>query len=309
MTAETAQKPSFLARLGRFLFRLLVVVIIGIALGVGIYFGVQAMYRIYVQPVQGYDARLDALESGMTQAEQLVVSRSDTLTERLDALEIQGDTTKENIADLDSRLAVVESEQAAQAAELSAMAESLDALQISISDLQTGQAAMQSNLDDLQKSISDLEALSDDLDAAVQAILENSQNIETMSLGIQESVETARAVQNEVTLLKAMEILTRSRIFLSQGNISLAQTEIRAGAALLAALQEQLPEGQAAYIGEAVDILNESLSYLPRSPLLASDRVEGAWQILFEGLPEESAEEIAAEEAAAEGTPTPTPTP
>ncbi len=112
-------------------------------------------------------------------------------------------------------------------------------------------------------------------------------------------------------------MLTRSRIFLTQGNISLAQTEIRAAASLLTELQEQLPEGQAAYIGEAVDVLNESLSYLPRSPLLASDRVEGVWQLLFEGLPEESAEEAAAEEAAAEstgtptaeGTPTATPTP
>jgi Fe-S-cluster formation regulator IscX/YfhJ len=313
MTTESSTpKPSFLARLGRFLFRLFVVVVIGIALGVGIYFGVLAMYRIYVQPVQGYDARLDALESGMSQAEQLVVSRSDTLTERLDALEIQGDTTKETLADLDSRLAVVESEQAAQAAELSAMAESLDTLQTSISDLQTNQTAMQSDLDDLQKSISDLEALSDDLATAGEAILENSQNIETMSLGVQESVETARAVKQEVTLLKAMEMLTRSRIFLSQGNISLAQTEIRAAASLLTALQEQLPEGQAAFVGEAVDVLNESLSYLPRSPLLASDRVEGAWQMLFEGLPEETAEGVAAEGTetpAVEGTPTTTPTP
>lgn len=312
MTTESAQKPSFLARLGRFLFRLFVVVIIGIALGVGIYFGVLAMYRIYVQPVQQYDARLDALESGVGQAEQLIVNRSDTLTERLDALEIQGDTTKETLADLDSRLSEVESEQSAQAAELSAMAESLETLQTGISDLQTAQTAMQSDLDVLKQSIGDLETLSDDMEAATQAILDNSQDIETIGVAVQDFVETSQSLRFEVTLLKAMEMLTRSRIFLSQGNISLAQTEIRAAGSLLTGLQEQLPEGQATYLGEVVDILNESLSYLPRAPLLASDRVEGAWQMLFEGLPEESAEEAAAESTetpATEGTPSATPTP
>lgn len=314
MSTETTPKPSILARFGRFLLRMLFVIAVGIALGAGIYFGVLAIYRIYVQPVQQYDARLDALESRMEQAEQLIIKRADSLTDRLDALEIQGDTTKETLADIDSRLATVETAQESQTADMSAMAESLGTLQTDVSDLQTNQTDLQAELDDLQKAYAGLETLSDDLDAAAQTVVENSQNIETMGLAVQEFVDGWKTLQYEVELLKAMEILTRSRIFLTQGNLSLARAEIQAAANLIAALQEQVAEEQAVYLGEVVAVLNESLAYLPRSPLLAADRVEGAWQMLFEGLPGETVAEAAAEgtepptaESTPEATATPTP--
>lgn len=304
MTAETKPKPSFPARFGRFLLRILFVLVLGIALGAGVYFGVQVVYRVYIQPAQGYAVRLDALETGQIQAEQLIIRRFDTLAERLDALEAQSDTTKESLAELKQRLFEVETAQQAQAAELTALSDDMAAVQAEVSDLQTSQAAMQAELEDFQQAVADLDGLQTDFDQAMQTILESSQKLDTLSLEAQDSASIWSTLQVDIKLLQTMEVLTRSRFFLTQGNVSLAQAEIRAAASLLTELQDQVSEQQASYLSEAVAVLNESLSYLPRSPLLASDRVEGVWQMLFVGLPEEPTEDTAPE-----STPTATSTP
>lgn len=297
MTTETNSKPSFLARLGRFLLRLLFVIIVGIALGVGIYYGMLLINRVYIQPVEDYAARLEALEAGQQQTEQLITQRFETMTERLDALEIQGDTTKESLSELDSRLAAVETDQEAQAAEINTVTAEVESMQTTLSELQTSQADMQATLGDFQDTVSGLEGLQSDFEQAQQDIQDINENIESLEMGLQEYVLGQGALRVDVELLKAMEQLTRSRIFLTQGNTSQAQAEIRAVASMLSGLAEVVPEGQAAYLEDAVTVLDESLAFLPRSPLQAADRLEGAWQMLLEGLPEELPEETAAEPA------------
>lgn len=304
MSTENNTQPSFLAQLGRFLLRLFFVVVIGIALGIGIYFGALLLFRTYVQPVQSYAARLDALESGQQQIEEMATSRFESLTGRVEALEIQGDTAKESLSALEGRLSAVESAQEEQAAEINALSAEMETLQTTVDELQTNQDELQAGFADVQQAVDDIGGLQADVEQALQANQENTDSIETLQLGLQEFVLGQGDLRAELQLLKAMDQLTRSRIFLTSGNVSQAQAEIRDVASMLSGLAEVVPEGQASYLEDVVTGLDESLSFLPRSPLQASDRLEGAWQMLLEGLPEEPSIETTAE-----STPTPTPTP
>ena len=122
------------------------------------------------------------------------------------------------------------------------------------------------------------------------------------------------AVENEFQLLRAMALLTRSRIHMANGNTTLASADILTARELLVSMQAGLTEFQAQALQEVIDRLDAALSFLPRSPLLASDRLEGAWQLLLNGLPSDSVSmegtptPEGGEESAPEATATPTPT-
>ena len=98
------QKKSCLERAFIFFIRLLFAFVIGIAIGVGIYFGVQLLYNEYQSLTQEYDSRISTLETSQSESNQQMIDRLSGFQTRLETLEIQGDTQKNMIADLDSQL-------------------------------------------------------------------------------------------------------------------------------------------------------------------------------------------------------------
>src|SRR3990172_7712868 len=56
---------TFAARGARFLLRLLFVLMVGLGLGLAVYFGVPAVYRKYVEPVQANTERLAEVEAAL----------------------------------------------------------------------------------------------------------------------------------------------------------------------------------------------------------------------------------------------------
>ena len=70
MSEEQAAKTSFLGRLGKafarlvgFCLRLLFTLVLGAALGVGIFYGAIFLYRQYIEPVQVHEIRLDVMDA------------------------------------------------------------------------------------------------------------------------------------------------------------------------------------------------------------------------------------------------------
>jgi hypothetical protein len=117
-------------------------------------------------------------------------------------------------------------------------------------------------------------------------------------------------------LIKAMEMLTRSRVYLVQSNLGLAKDEILAARELLAEMS--VPEYQQTALAAIIDQLDLAAQNLPDFPILASENLEVAWQLLRSGLPTESEASAALEspleatapaEPATEATPTPTVSP
>jgi len=102
-----------------------------------------------------------------------------------------------------------------------------------------------------------------------------------------------------------MELLTRARLNLVQGNYTLAQSDLESARSLLVILQEELPPFQAAYVGGIIAAIDDLLTYLPGAPLTAADKLESVWQMLAAGLPDEGESTADSSEGS---TPTPTPT-
>jgi len=114
------------------------------------------------------------------------------------------------------------------------------------------------------------------------------------------------ALLRSLQVLRAMELLTRSRMLLVQNNVGLARTDLAAARELMIELQPVVPADQQDAIEEVIARLDAALSALPGSPVAAADALEGAWQLLLAGLPSAAttAAEAEATVAPAEGTPT-----
>ena len=95
-------------------------------------------------------------------------------------------------------------------------------------------------------------------------------------------------IRNELQLVKAMELLTRARMLLDTNNLGLAQEDLQSASDLLNELQARLPDDQKTNLSEIIERLNTASGNLPNRPILASDDLEIAWQLLLTGLPEQN---------------------
>jgi chromosome segregation ATPase len=310
MTSEPTQNSSCLARLPGLMLRLIFVIVVGIAVGAGVYFGLQAFYTQFLSPVQEHALRLAALEARLEQAESTSQQRLEGFSGRVDAVERQGDAIKEALSDLDSRIEGIEAAQATQSASAQAMLESLDGIENAIAEIQQEGTAQQETIASLQAlfeaEIADLETNSETLQAEVeeanQAALGNMKAIQEFQI----------AIRWEMQILRAMELLTRARLNLVQGNLSLALVDLQRARNLLEDMQVEASASQKNYLEEVMARLDAALEFLPREPVSAADGLEGAWQLLLESLPQETpAPRFQAIPLTPEGTPTrqPTPTP
>jgi len=125
--------------------------------------------------------------------------------------------------------------------------------------------------------------------------------LETMQAVIQaNNLEMNSELARQIKLLRAMELLSRARLFLYQSNFGLAEQDIQAAREILAAVQPSAPLPLGSELSEIVERLDMCLSRLPDFPVPASDDLDIAWQILLQVTPRP---------AVPTETPTPTTTP
>jgi hypothetical protein len=336
MSAEHREeiRPTFGKRLGkgllwllRFALRLFFVVLLGIALGVGIFYGVVALYNQYIYPVQVHTIRLEQLQTRQEQDSSLTARRLSDLQERLDVLALQGDTDKQALAALDATLAEVRASQEGQSASLAALRAlqaDLDALQAELEAVRVDQEAVQAELEAAQAALGagdesvaadlqevrtaqerigavlgrlqaeresigqELESQQAELDDWVESVEVSRQEIAALAAGLEGEFSPV-ALRRDLILVKAMNLLARARLLLVQSNYGLAQTDLQAARELLVALSGEVPDGQAAAVAAIVARLDAALANLPEAPVAAADELDGAWQLLAAGLPVEAA--------------------
>lgn len=305
MTSENTppSSPSFGDRLSiafvafvRALIRLLAIVLLATLLGFGIFFGVPALYRQYVLPIQTSIIHLENAQSSQDQSIQLHSQRLDDLQNRLDALEVQGDSFKQTITDIQTHL---EDTQGIQQARI----EAFDSAQATAS---AQGETMNIALGTIDAKLADLSSGIEQTDRNMQALATQVQALETE---IQDGDAPATALRRELQLVKAMELLTRTRLFLAENNIGLAQQDIQAARDLLVTLQTQVPAYQLEALAAIVIRLDLALGNLPAAPVLAIDDLEIAWQQLQRGLPDEPPLTPNSMEDSLSTNPTITPTP
>lgn len=119
---------TFGQRVGRFfrlLFRLLLVLILLAAIGVGLYFGLPLLYQRYVVPVEQNTSNLAEVESRQEKMEQELAD----LQTKLGTLETVQNQHDQSLTELDQRMETVESEIAARTEALAALEKLQDELQ------------------------------------------------------------------------------------------------------------------------------------------------------------------------------------
>lgn len=310
---EQPKKKSCLERAVIFFIRLIFAFVVGVAIGVGIYFGIRLLYDEYQSLTQDYDARITTLETNQSQSSQLVTDRMSGLQTRLENLEIQGDTHKNTIAELENRLDSHDEFRSYQATVVAGQQETIQniqetilAMQTEINIVQTDLAALQNSLSSFQEDIIALETNTKTLADTVEENQSASQvAIEAMNEMTLDTEARMTTLEHKMAFLVVMELLTRARLNLVQGNYTLAQSDFEAARALLVVLQEELLPLQSAYVGGIITAIDDLLTYLPSAPVTAADKLESVWQMLATGLPDEADLTI---ELSEEGTPVPTPT-
>lgn len=312
------QKKSCLERIIILFIRLLFALVVGVAIGVGIYFGIRLLYNEYQALTRDFDSRITALETSQVQTDQLVTDRFSNYQTRVETLEIQGDNQKDSLTDLESRLDSLDEFRSYQATVVPGqqeailnMQETILALQAEVSLVQTNLETLQNSLSGFQEDIIALETNTRNLEETLQDKQSADQDaLQAMSDITLDTGKRMAALEHKMTFLVAMELMTRSRLNLVQGNYTLAQSDLEAASLLLTALQEELPPFQAAYVSSIVDAIDDLLTYLPGAPLTAADKLESVWQLLAAGLPdEEGSINTTTDESTPSPTPTLTPTP
>lgn len=294
MTTESPSptSPSFgrrlllaFGKLTKFTLRLILVIVIGVLLGGGIYwaasYGVSLVNRRIFQPINEHTRWLADLETRHTQdygrlneRTQALQEQTQALQEQIDELERQGDATREALDALQTRLTTSE-------ALLGEIQTALDAAQASLDALEDQQATLGPDLTKLQTTLKKLETTVGDLTEATALI---SSDVEALSVTVKDEAPLI-GVRTDVQLLKAMELLTRARVQLAQDNFGAATTEVQEARSVLLALSATVPAEQQSALAAIVQRLDLGLANLPNAPRLANDDFEIAWQLLRQGLP------------------------
>ena len=155
-------------------------------------------------------------------------------------------------------------------------------LQMRLATLEAAQTTQSESIADITSQLQTLEAGQTDqgettslLDSRVQA-LEGADAMRNESLA---------ELTYQSDLLRAMELLSRARLFLYQSNFGLARLDVQAARDALAEIRSTAPESKQKDLNEALRRLDTALADLPDFPVAASDDLDIAWQILLSGYP------------------------
>jgi hypothetical protein len=186
-----------------------------------------------------------------------------------------------------------------------------------VAALETQQAQSATQVASLQARLSTAEAAQA---KQVEAITDLTSRVQTVEDGIAEHTKklvtlnemqdelrkaneaSLTKMDNQIKLLKTLEMLARARLFLYQSNFGLARQDVQSVRDILAGLQQTTPEASAPELKEALFRLDLVLKNLPDFPVPASDDLNLAWLVLAQGAPAQTP--IPTESS----TPTPVPT-
>ena len=147
-----------------------------------------------------------------------------------------------------------------------------------IRNLEEQIASLQTQLDETNVRIAALES-------SVEAHTLSIQNLEEMQAALETELQNNNdalllELKHEVMLTRALDILARGRLYLSQSNFGLARVDVESARDLLVELQAETNDE---ILVQAIVRLNMALGNLPDFPVVASGDLEIAWQILMSG--------------------------
>lgn len=230
------------------LLRILFVVALAVVLALAVYFGVPKIYRDWILPVRENSARIEAMDAEWSSYQDDQEARLRQIGDRLASLEGKLGTRVEQMAELQSRVETLNETDS----ELQAQIASLGELESEIEDLKQELDGTSGRVDQLQEDMADVGVPSEELALRLQ-------------------------------LLRVMELVNRSRLWLVQGNFGLAAQQIGAGLeamdVLIAGATQEDVKSTLMSISGHLSAANERLRV---SPVVADNELEIAWRLLLE---------------------------
>lgn len=240
-------KVSPLTRVVRSVFRVVLVSVIGIALGVGIYFGTRGLYRNYVEPMQASLRRIAMIEEAL--AQDKVLARK------------QAEQTGERLAEIDGRLAE--------------QSETLAILVVEIDSVQNELEDQDNRIDRLRTMVNRIETLSSDLRATAD-------QVEGLETALSEIELPAQRISKQLHMIQAMTLLCKAHFWLAEDNLGLAAEEIIAARDILTFIPESDSVEEDALMDQIIDRLSLALTDVRTIPIVAADELEIAWKLILE---------------------------
>lgn len=305
----TAQPPTpsgspvlrAIASFLRFLLRLLLVVVVIMLLGAGLYYGVPWAHRNLVQPVQDTVARVAVLEQRMDLEEEHLQERNRQFQERIATLETELTELREEATvqaqdqralqernqRLEDRIAQLEGDLEGQRRDIEATAEEMR------SELEGATADLDEQIEDLQERLEDALA---DLEERVEG---NEGQLDDLSV-------TVSGLAGRLTLLQTAQDLVKVRMLLLEENPGAARETLALAIAHLEQASPLLPEH-----AETLDELRERMAavddLIATRSFRARPNLEALWADVMDlAAPVTSRSAITATQAT---SPLPTPTP
>ena len=171
-------------------------------------------------------------------------------------------------------------------AQMSELQSRLEQTEQELADLQSRLEDMEAEQSQNAESLSELDQRVSDIETEIDARTESLAALEQMQAKLQEQSEANSAeFQRQLDLLKAMELLSRARLFMYQSNFGLARQDVQIARDVLAEVRTDAPESLSDDLNAVLLRLDMTLSNLPNFPVVASDDLDIAWQILLSGLP------------------------
>lgn len=279
--------------LARIVVRFLLIILL-LGLLALLIFGVPYVYWRYVTPTVNEFKHVSSAQVAQELLNQRLLDDLDNMQQRADTIETRMDSEKQQFGEIEGSIDALVATQQSQAELYQKTQHAVDERYQTISDQIT---ALETKLADINSSL-------EQFGSSISTVEEKSQELEARLFSHDEPINQLR---RDIQLLKAMELLTRSRLFLSQDNLGLAEDDIQSAHDLLSNLH--VPEAQAEVLVDTIERIEQALDNLPLYPDLAAQDLEIAWQLinleLFSHTVEDFSTSLSSTPAAADLTGTP----
>lgn len=297
-SSSNGKEESFWSRLFKGFVRLVLVALGGGAIGLVAYLAYVFIIRdLVTQPTTEFQQAFSISETRQARSQERFEERLSEYSERIAVLESRHTTDAEMLDELQSDIRALETAIANQ----SDLLERVEALE-----------------DSLQTTLQQQEEMNQQLESGITEIGEVQSTLQAAA-GAEGEVSTSELLR-ELRLLHALELIDRSRLYMLQNNLGLAEQDVLLAKEILLTLQEKAPLNQQTKLEDWIDRLESVANDLPQSPRVAAIDLDIIWDMMILGLDEDWIETTitpldlpqagATEEASAvEPTPSQTPTP
>jgi hypothetical protein len=153
--------------------------------------------------------------------------------------------------------------------------------------LTTKVATIQTDQPKIVKTITGLNARIESLETEVGRQANSLGVIDDLGKTLKtDNLESSARLDRQIKIVKSMELLSRARLFLYQSNFGMAKQDIQIARDLLDTIDSDGTETTSVGVVEVVQRLDMCLSRLPEFPVVASDDLDIAWQLLLQGTPQ-----------------------